>query len=64
MDKDLFDQSALMARLTISALRKASRNKECWSDPIFYRVFFISGLTVLLSSTKILTTEYDITKKN
>ena len=43
-----------MARLTLSALERASRDPACWSDPLVYRALLVSGLSVLTAGTRLL----------
>ena len=45
-------QSGVMARLTLSALQRASEDPSCWRDPVVYRALLISGLTVLTDATR------------
>ncbi len=42
--------STVMARLTLSALERASRDPAIWREPEVHRAVLISGLTVLVSS--------------
>ena len=42
--------STVMARLTLSALERASRDPSIWREPEVHRAVLISGLTVLVSS--------------
>ena len=44
--------SGVMARLTLSALERASRDPACWRDPVVYRALLVSGLSVLTEATK------------
>ena len=45
-------QSGVMARLTLSALERASRDPECWREPVVYRALLVSGLSVLTAATR------------
>ena len=45
-------QSGVMARLTLSALERASRDPACWKDPVVHRALLVSGLSVLTEATK------------
>ena len=47
--------SGVMARLTLSALERASREPGCWKDPVVHRALLISGLSVLTDATRLLT---------
>ena len=47
-------QSTVMARLTLSALERASHEPACWSDPLVYRALLVSGLSVLTAGTRLL----------
>lgn len=47
-------QSGVMARLTLSALERASEDPACWSDPVVYRALLVSGLSVLTEATRTL----------
>ena len=40
----------VMARLTLSALERASQDPTIWREPDVHRAVLISGLTVLVSS--------------
>ena len=44
--------SGVMARLTLSALERASRDPACWRDPVVHRALLVSGLSVLTEATK------------
>ena len=46
------DQSGVMARLTLSALERASDDPSCWGDPVVYRALLVSGLSVLTEATR------------
>lgn len=52
MSENLDGSSGLLARLTISALEKASKDPSCWSNPIVHKALIISGLNLFLASTK------------
>ncbi len=40
--------SEVMARLTLSALDRASHHKGFWSEPEVHRALLVSGLSVLV----------------
>ncbi|MEC8688323.1 MAG: hypothetical protein VXX57_02430 [Cyanobacteriota bacterium] len=44
--------SAVMARLTLSALERASHDPSCWRDPVVHRALLVSGLSVLTAATR------------
>ncbi len=44
--------SGVMARLTLSALERASLDPACWRDPVVHRALLVSGLSVLTEATK------------
>ncbi|WP_038543682.1 hypothetical protein [Synechococcus sp. KORDI-100] len=44
--------SAVMARLTMSALERASRDPSCWREPTVHRALLVSGLSVLTESMR------------
>ena len=44
--------SGVMARLTLSALKRASRDPACWKDPVVYRALLVSGLSVLTEASQ------------
>ena len=46
--------SAVMARLTLSALERASRDPSCWREPTVHRALLVSGLSVLTEATRLL----------
>jgi hypothetical protein len=43
-----------MARLTLSALERASHDPACWGDPLVHRALLVSGLSVLTAGTRLL----------
>ena len=43
-----------MARLTLSALDKASQDPSCWRDPVVHRALLVSGLSVLTAAVGLL----------
>ena len=45
-------QSGVMARLTLSALERASQNPDCWREPVVHRALLVSGLSVLTAATR------------
>ena len=47
-------QSTVMARLTLSALERASHDPACWSDPLVYRALLVSGFSVLTAGIRLL----------
>ena len=57
---DQFDsRSALMARLTISALERVVSDPFCWKEPVVHRALLVSGLSVLLASCELLKVDLD-----
>jgi hypothetical protein len=50
-----------MARLTLSALERASRDPACWKDPVVHRALLVSGLSVLTEATKRLNEDLEAT---
>ncbi len=46
------NQSGVMARLTLSALERASQDPSCWRDPLVHRALLVSGLSVLTAATR------------
>jgi len=46
--------SGVMARLTLSALERASRDPAIWREPDVHRAVLVSGLSVLVSSLALL----------
>ncbi len=52
MNQSDSSQSGVMARLTLSALQRASEDPSCWRDPVVYRALLVSGLTVLTDATR------------
>ena len=53
--------SAVMARLTLSALERASRDPSCWREPTVHRALLVSGLSVLTDSMRLL--QHDLETK-
>ena len=51
--------SAVMARLTLSALARASRDPDCWREPMVHRALLVSGLSVLTHATRCLQTDLE-----
>ena len=47
-------QSGVMARLTLSALERASQDPDCWREPVVHRALLVSGLSVLTAATRYL----------
>ena len=59
--KDIFDSpSGLMARFTISALDRASKDPSCWKQPVVHRALLVSGLSLLVASAQLLKKELDL----
>ena len=54
MADDGTPRSGVMARLTLSALDRASHDPSCWSDPIVHRALLVSGLSVLTTASGLL----------
>ena len=52
-------QRTVMARLTLSALERASHDPACWRDPLVYRALLVSGLSVLTAGTRLLQDDLD-----
>ena len=52
-------QSTVMARLTLSALERASHYPACWSYPLVHRALLVSGLSVLAAGTRLLQDDLD-----
>jgi hypothetical protein len=42
--------SELMARLTLSALERASSDPALWREPVVHQAVLVSGLSVLMGS--------------
>ena len=47
-------RSGVLARLTLSALDRASQDPSCWSDPVVHRALLVSGLSVLTAAAGLL----------
>ena len=52
-------QSGVMARLTLSALERASHDQDCWREPVVHRALLVSGLSVLTAATRHLQDDLD-----
>ncbi|MEB3158809.1 MAG: hypothetical protein VKK03_05040 [Synechococcus sp.] len=52
-------RSGVMARLTLSALDRASQDPSCWKDPIVHRALLVSGLSVLTAASGLLNSDLD-----
>jgi len=48
-----------MARLTLSALERASLDPSCWKDPVVHRALLVSGLSVLTDAARRLSEDLD-----
>lgn len=46
--------SAVMLRLTLSALEKASHDPSLWREPELHRALLVSGLSVLVNGLALL----------
>ena len=55
-------QSGVMARLTLSALERASQDPDCWREPVVHRALLVSGLSVLTAATRHLQDDLESTK--
>lgn len=55
------NQSGVMARLTLSALERASQDPSCWRDPLVHRALLVSGLSVLTAATRRMQQDLDDT---
>ena len=51
--------SGVMARLTLSALERASQDPDCWREPVVHRALLVSGLSVLTAATRHLQDDLD-----
>ena len=51
--------SGVMARLTLSALERASLDPSCWKDPVVHRALLVSGLSVLTDAARRLSEDLD-----
>ena len=54
MPDDGTPRSGVIARLTLSALDRASQDPSCWKDPIAHRALLVSGLSVLTAALGVL----------
>ena len=54
--------SSIMARLTISSIKRTNKDESCWKEPVIYSAILIGGLSVLIASSKLL--ENDIRKRD
>ena len=55
------NNSGVMARLTLSALERASEDPSCWRDPVVHRALLVSGLSVLTAAMRRMQQDLDIT---
>ncbi len=51
MSEEIGGRSSVMARLTLSALDRASQDPSCWRDPVVHRALLVSGLSVLTAAS-------------
>ena len=54
MSEEIGERSSVMARLTLSALDKASQDPSCWRDPEVHRALLVGGLSVLTAAAGLL----------
>ena len=59
MPYDGTPRSGVIARLTLSALDRASQDPSCWKDPIVHRALLVSGLSVLTAALGVLTNDLE-----
>ena len=59
MADDGTPRSGVMARLTLSALDRASQDPSCWRDPIVHRALLVTGLSVLTAASGLLRDDLD-----
>ena len=53
-------KSGVMARLTLSALERASQDPDCWREPVVHRALLVSGLSVLTAATRHLQDDLEV----
>ncbi|MFL0785029.1 MAG: hypothetical protein AB8A43_02775 [Prochlorococcus sp.] len=53
-------RSDVMARLTLSALDRISKDPSCWRDPMVHRALLISGLSVLTAANQLLRADIEL----
>ena len=51
--------SLLMARLTISALERVTKDPSSWSKQEVHRALLVSGLSVLVAGSKLLNSDLE-----
>ena len=54
MTRSINGASSVMARLTPSALERVCKDPASWNDPIVHRALLVSGLSVLVASTQLI----------
>ena len=59
MPDDGTPRSGVIARLTLSALDRASQDPSCWKDPIVHRALLVSGLSVLTAASGLLKSDLE-----
>ncbi|MGC6482158.1 MAG: hypothetical protein ACON4T_01110 [Synechococcus sp.] len=52
-------RSGVIARLTLSALDRASQDPSCWKDPTVHRALLVSGLSVLTAASGLLNSDLE-----
>ena len=60
MGQAINGRSALMATLTISALKRVSKESSFWKEPAVYRALLVTGLSVLITATEIVDSDLAI----
>tara|TARA_B100000700_G_C14731613_1_gene708631 strand:+ start:511 stop:750 length:240 start_codon:yes stop_codon:yes gene_type:complete len=59
MSQNLDTSSSILARLTMSALKKATKDPSCWSNPNVYKALIVSGLNLLVASNELLLSDLE-----
>jgi hypothetical protein len=60
MAENVSSRSDVMARFTLSALDRISRDPSCWRDPTVHRALLVSGLSVLTAANQLLQTDIEL----
>ena len=63
MSQQFDHRSGLMARLTISAVEKATKNPSCWQEPLVHKALLVSGLSVLSEASQLIKTDLDFSQR-
>ena len=59
MGERVENQSELMSNLSISALAKVCNDSSCWKERVFHKASLITGLSVLMGATQLMSRDLE-----